>query len=84
MREPYITFIINDQNKAVADEGSHDDLVMSLALGAYAADKLFETTPMEASPIPHRNKEFKGLTPSIATVKSHGGVVEEDIKWLLS
>jgi len=60
--EELLTFIINDQHKAVADEGCTDDLVMSLALGAYALDKLLTTTPFEMEKIPH--KETNMLAPS--------------------
>ena len=78
-----LTFIVNDNGKAEADEGMHDDLVMSLALASFAAKELLETTPIEFE---NQRIETKPLLPDIskARVPSHGGVVEEDIKWLIS
>ena len=78
-----LTFIVNDNGKAEADEGMHDDLVMSLALASFTAKELLETTPIEFE---NQRIETKPLLPDIskARVPSHGGVVEEDIKWLIS
>tara|TARA_R110001583_G_scaffold9651_1_gene45467 strand:+ start:8378 stop:9865 length:1488 start_codon:yes stop_codon:yes gene_type:complete len=40
------TFIITENGKMQADEGYHDDLVMSLAIGMYACNQIFLKSPM--------------------------------------
>jgi hypothetical protein len=77
-----LTFIIDDRNKAVADEGSHDDLVMSLALGSYAMEKIYNSTPLDLRK--GILKEHKPLLPSTSVeLNSYGGMTQEDISWLL-
>ena len=77
-----VTFIIQeDTGKIKADEGYHDDLVMSLANGAYAMDSIkssspvqFETTgdgpPKDPFSIPVRTSKYN--EPS-----------HEDLRWLI-
>ena len=81
-----LTFIVNEQGKAEADEGCHDDLVMSLALAAFALRQLLETTPVE-----HQIGEHSEL-PANAFAKSDqysiniptlGGMTKEDYRWIL-
>tara|TARA_R110000824_G_scaffold104674_1_gene248329 strand:+ start:204 stop:1733 length:1530 start_codon:yes stop_codon:yes gene_type:complete len=43
------TFIVNKNNKIQAEEGYHDDLVMSLAIACYTFKDLIDTTPLEHS-----------------------------------
>ncbi len=40
-----LTFIVNEQGKPEADEGCHDDLVMSLAIACYGLKDLVSSTP---------------------------------------
>lgn len=80
-----LTFIINEKGKAEATEGQHDDLVMSLALAAFAFNQLIGKDHIEFD---------KGLTvlPPLAPSTTHkyrvntsyGEIVEEDLRWLLS
>ena len=78
-----LTFIVNDNGKAEADQGMHDDLVMSLALASFAVAQLLETTPVEFS---KQGVQKPPMLPTVSKVKipTLGGVVEEDIKWLMS
>lgn len=80
-----LTFIINEKGRAEATEGQHDDLVMSLALAAFAFNQLIGKDHIEfdkgLSVVPP-------LSPSTTyryrMNTSYGEVVEEDLRWLLS
>lgn len=79
------TFIVNSQNKAVADRNCHDDLVLSLVLAIKGLHSLYKDVPLGVQPgISEMSPD--GLIPSksyVRTLKSYGGATEEDIKWLL-
>ena len=79
-----LTFVVNDQGKAEADEGCHDDLVMSLGLAGHGLKDLLATTPMESTlgenhPIPAEafSRAYKHSMPTF------GDMEEEDLKWLI-
>ena len=40
-----LTFVLDDNGKVKADEGQHDDLIMSLALAIFGLVKVITTTP---------------------------------------
>ena len=76
------TFIIDDNGRAVADEGGHDDLVMSLAIASYVHDFLFKNMiMMPDSQRLHRHEPHQILTTKIKTIH---GMEEEDYRWILS
>ena len=82
--EELLTFIVNESGKAEADEGMHDDLVMSLAIACQAIKMLGDTTPME---IIRKEAEDKPLMPSLNTKykvhTSFNNITEEDLSWLM-
>ena len=72
-----LTFIMTDNNKIEADVGKHDDLISSLALASYGLNNLVDTTPLEQSKIPHKEKKpqmLQGRYLRIITV--FAGVVD--------
>tara|TARA_R110002020_G_scaffold22920_11_gene76885 strand:- start:596 stop:2188 length:1593 start_codon:yes stop_codon:yes gene_type:complete len=78
-----LTFVVKDSGKAEADEGCHDDLVISLALATFALKELVNTTPVE-----HKLGEYNEISPNAfqsnsANLDSYGGMVKEDLLWLL-
>jgi len=79
------TFIITEGGRAAAERGHHDDLVMSLALAVHAYKNLLDSTPLEF--VSRREINDKPLMPSKHykhTYKTaHGGMAEEDFKWLM-
>ena len=79
-----LTFVVKDNGKAEADEGCHDDLVISLALASYALRDMMITTPMEHELGEHNEISLETFAKTTATMPSYGGPVEEDIRWLLT
>tara|TARA_R110002051_G_scaffold127425_1_gene201082 strand:+ start:103 stop:1653 length:1551 start_codon:yes stop_codon:yes gene_type:complete len=82
-----LTFIINKSGKAEADTGKNDDLVMSLALSINILHTLSESNPIETSKglNTERDKPLASIMArQQATLKTaHGGVTQEEIKWLM-
>lgn len=79
-----LTFILDDNNRAKADKGKHDDLIMSLALASFALHTLSEGDLLEYSQISH--KEQQPLAPDRwkAQITGPGGITKEDMQWLLN
>jgi hypothetical protein len=81
-----LTFIVNDQGKAEADEGCHDDLVMSLALASFALRETISTTPVEHQLGGHNElpaNAFSKTDPYTVGIPTATGISKEDIRWLL-
>jgi len=81
-----LTFIINDQGKAEADEGCNDDLVMSLAIASFALRQTIETTPVEHQLGGHNElpvNAFVKNDPYTHDVPTLGGISKEDMRWIL-
>lgn len=79
-----LTFIVNDKGKAIADEGCHDDLVLSLALAAFGYKDLIGGTPMEYT----SKEDFNSfILPQIQTtykMSSYGGMTDEEyLGWMI-
>tara|TARA_R110000824_G_scaffold158227_1_gene331948 strand:+ start:1260 stop:2735 length:1476 start_codon:yes stop_codon:yes gene_type:complete len=77
------SFIITDGGKIQADKGRNDDLVMSLALGAYAAEKIIAQSPIELSKGQNEKKapEFFG---SMAKYDKKGAeTIKDYLSWIL-
>lgn len=86
-----LTFIIDEKSgKIKADEGQHDDLVMSMALAAYAVEKLGGNVPLFAINDIENDDRFQVVSP--VTTKDwnrpiYKGSEEtkgEYISWLMS
>jgi hypothetical protein len=77
-----VTFIINeDTGKVAADDGYHDDLVMSLANGAYAMDGI-----RNSSPVPVESSEEREVKdPYTIPIRSskYNEPSNEDIRWVI-
>lgn len=83
--DEFLTFIIDDVGRYVADENCHDDLVMGLALAVHGLNSIRQNTPM----IQHRPNEDTNLMLPMSRSKylvktKHGYIDEDDLKWLLS
>ena len=81
-----LTFVMDPETgKIEADNNCHDDLVMALAMCAYAFNNIRGSTPIE------RDSLMDNITivPTILQSSKYkmrtatGGISEEDIKWLL-
>jgi len=78
-----LTFIVDDNGKITADEGKHDDLIMSLAITVFLLHTLGEGGPMEM--LGSEEHERKPLEPQRTFI--HDGEnrkLEEDIQWLMN
>lgn len=75
-----MTFIIDKNNKIQADEGYHDDLVMSLAIGCYAYQGILDSTPLEQRPGLSEGEKNKPLD-AVYRVNSNIDLAEEQ-KWV--
>ena len=79
-----LTFVFTETGRVEADTGKHDDLVFALSLGVYGLTSIIDSTPLEYTKIPH--KERKPLAPTVLKkipLQSYGGATEEDIRWLM-
>lgn len=77
-----LTFIIDDNGKITADEGKHDDLIMSLSITIFLLHTLGEGGPLEMKAT--EEAERKPIEPHRAVI--HDGEdkeLEEDIRWLM-
>jgi phage terminase large subunit len=50
--EEMLTFVRNEQGKAEAQEGKHDDLIMSAAIGHYIREQQAYSPPMDSPTLP--------------------------------
>jgi hypothetical protein len=77
-----LSFIVTDTGKVTADTGKHDDLIMSLALGAHCYRTIGDTTPIEQTKIPHKEAPLSISKSNKYRIPVFGGYSEEDITWL--
>ena len=78
------TFIVSLTGKAQAERSKHDDLVTSLALCAFGMTTYLETIPVSFIDEHNKTPSEKLLAPlRVKNIKSFGGMVEEDLTWLL-
>ena len=78
-----LTFITDSNGKITADEGKHDDLIMSLSITVFLLHTLGENGPMSLQK--SEEAERKPLSPVRATLHTaHNDQLEEDMKWLMS
>lgn len=75
-----LTFIVDDNGKITADEGKHDDLIMSLSIAVSLLHTLADHAPLEMA----QNTEEKERRPLEPIRTSNNDTIEEDIKWLMS
>jgi hypothetical protein len=78
-----LTFIIDDNGKITADEGKHDDLIMSLSITVFLLHTLGEGGPMEMK----ASEEHEQKIPEPMRAVVHDGQdkqLEEDIRWLMN
>ena len=79
------TFIFTPTGRIEAEKTKNDDLIMSLAMAVYGWMDMIADSPEDFSlkyPVREENADY--LAPSKRRVSSHGGMVKEDIKWLMS
>ena len=79
----FLTFIVDDNGKIKADDGKHDDLIMSLSISVFLMHILSDSNPLEMA----SNEEFerKPLEPKRAVLHdSENRELEEDMRWLMS
>jgi hypothetical protein len=79
-----MTFIVNDSGKVQADDGYHDDLVMSLALAASVLEELKDNAPI----IPMGTKDLNEDNPikeqyNIPIHISNNDKTTEDMSWVI-
>ena len=78
-----LTFIVDDNGKITADEGKHDDLIMSLSITIFLLHTLGEGGPLEMKG--NEEAERRPVEPHRTVV--HDGEdreLEEDIRWLMT
>lgn len=78
-----LTFIIDENNKYIADTNCHDDLVMSLALSVHALKNLTKSTPIDFEQKDDDLIKYPGISLKRMPIKTHGGLSKEDITWLI-
>jgi hypothetical protein len=80
------TFIITETGKMEADEGYHDDLVMSLAIGMYTCNQIFLKSPIAIDTLKEANST-KTVADPIGKSKysdfSNKAKMKEYMKWVL-
>jgi len=80
------TFIITETGKMEADEGYHDDLVMSLAIGMYTCNQIFLKSPIAIETL-KEDKSTKTVADPIGKSKysdfSSKAKLKEYMKWVL-
>lgn len=78
------TFVIKESGRAEAEKGHHDDLVMSLAVAAFLYKLLFGNIQIEhVSKIPHQESPVAPSKMWKHNIKTHGGMTQEDYRWLI-
>lgn len=78
------TFVVKENGKAEAEEGHHDDLVMSLALAVHGLNSIMDKTTIEHIRATNINKPLAPVSTTKYRVKtSFDGMTEEDIRWLM-
>jgi len=77
------TFIVAENGKAEAEQGYHDDLVISLALAVYGYNNILEKTPIDHMRGTSINRPLTPIRTTKYTMKTHGGITGEDLKWLM-
>jgi hypothetical protein len=78
------TFIVSLAGKAQAEKSKHDDLVTSLALCAFGITTYLEDVPVNFIDGDGKTPSEKLLAPHrLKNIKSYGGIVEEDMTWLM-
>ena len=82
--EELLTFIVNDNGKITADEGKHDDLIMSLSITVFLLHTLAGSGPLEMlDDIPEEQK-LKPPEPLRSVIHdSFDRELEEDLRWLM-
>ena len=78
-----LTFIVTDTGKIIADEGYHDDLVMSLALASFCHTDVVDSSPVvptgtKEEDVSTINSSFKAPLNITTNEKK-----TEDISWLI-
>lgn len=86
-----MTFIIDEKTgKVEAGEGSHDDLVLSLAIGAYVVEKLGSNAPLFATNDIETDDKHQVVAPIVSSEMARSiypgsnETVEDYHKWLNS
>jgi len=79
-----MTFVVNDSGKIQADEGYHDDLVMSLAFASFVLEELKDSMPV----IPLGSRDENDKDPINTQLRtpihvSNNDKLDEDISWVL-
>ena len=80
--EELLTFIVDDNGKITADEGKHDDLIMSLSITVFLLHILAGSGPLEME----GSEETERRPPEPMRTTVHDGFdreLEEDIRWLM-
>jgi len=78
------TFIVANSGKAQAEKSKHDDLVTSLAVCAFGMTTYLENIPVNFIDEHGKTPTERLLAPmKVKSVKSWGGMTNEDITWLL-
>tara|TARA_R110002051_G_scaffold167577_1_gene238195 strand:+ start:61 stop:1599 length:1539 start_codon:yes stop_codon:yes gene_type:complete len=78
-----LTFIVDDNGKITADDGKHDDLIMSLSITVFLLHILAGSGPLEARV---GGEETEQRLPEPMRTTIHDGFdreLEEDIRWLM-
>jgi len=80
------TFIITENGKMQADDGYHDDLVMSLAIGMYACNQIFLKSPIAIETL--KSDDSTKTTPSPLSRSKYSDLSEKEklkeyMKWVL-
>ena len=80
-----LTFVFTETGKIEADSGKHDDLISSLSLAVFGLKNLMDTTPGEFTKVPHKDRQpMAPISIKNYPMKSHGGITEEDLRWLMN
>lgn len=82
--EELLTFIVDDNGKITADEGKHDDLIMSLSITVFLLHTLAGSGPLEMRDSVPDEQQNRPPEPLRSTL--HDAVnqeLEEDIRWLM-
>ena len=77
-----LTFIVDENGKITADQGKHDDLIMSLSITVFLLHTLGGNLPLEMKS--NEEQERKPPEPLRAVIyDSVDKQLEEDIRWLM-
>ena len=78
-----LTFIVDDNGKITADDGKHDDLIMSLSITVFLLHTIAGSGPLEMKT---NNEESNIRLPEPLRTTVHDGndiELEEDLRWLM-